>query len=99
MNLKIIANSQNTFTKLPNEGAGHQPHDGRVDDPRLRRHLELHVQSGGAAFFLYQLFFWCSKVPRCILFAIFKVVDYVNKKIVNTPDDKLSSVCEEVNNE
>ena len=29
----------------------------------------------------------------------FKVVDYVNKKIVNTPDDKLSSVCEEVTNE
>ena len=30
---------------------------------------------------------------------IFQVVDYVNKKIVNTPDDKLSSVCEEVTNE
>merc|ERR1719430_2053730 len=25
-----------------------------------------------------------------------EVVDYVNKKIVNTPDDKLSSVCEEL---
>ena len=32
----------------------------------------------------------------CFLSALFKVVDYVNKKIVNTPDDKLSSVCEEV---
>ena len=75
-----------------------------MDDPRLRRHLELHVQSGGTA----TLFFASSNIAQfssslvwtnswiCILSALFKVVDYVNKKIVNTPDDKLSSVCEEV---